>query len=112
MKMKKIMTIICAVCLLLLQTIPVFAVIKNPVMPMWDNARRITCDVSFIGTSGTIECKVIGMSGTTSIIGTATLYEGETEIDSWNVKGNSVASLNESFTGKSGKPIVWSLTLT
>ncbi len=103
MRTKKIVTVICAICLMFLQTIPVFAAIKNPIMPMWDNARRITCDVSFIGTSGTVECKVIGMSGTTSISGTATLYEGDTEIDSWNVTGKSSSSLYETFTGKSGK---------
>ncbi len=103
MKAKKFLTIICAVCLLFIHSIPVLAAIKNSVIPMWDNVRRIVCDVSFSGTSGTVECTVTGMSGTTSISGTATLYEGDTEIDSWNVTGTRSAFLAETFTGKSGK---------
>ncbi len=103
MKTKKVITILCAVCLLFLQTIPVLAAVKNPIMPMWDNVSRITCDISFSGTTGTVECKVTGMTGTTSISGTATLYQGDTEIDSWDVTGKGSAFLVETFTGKRGK---------
>ncbi len=100
--MKKFLIVVFAVCLLFVQAVPTFAAAKTSVVPLWDNVRQIDCNVSFSGTSGKVRCTVTGCAGTTSISGTATLYIGKTKVDSWDITGNSVAVLSETFTGISG----------
>lgn len=100
--MKKFFTLFIVACLLFAFTVPVFAAVEYPIMPMWDNVWMVDCNITFSGTAGKVICAVSGVAGTTSISGTAKLYEGKTEINSWNITGGSDAWLTETFTGVRG----------
>lgn len=100
--MKRILILICVVCMLCGMITSVYAATAEPVLPLWDNADRVICTITFSGTEGNVQVTIIGNSGTTSISGTATLYCGDTEIDSWNISGKRTAIVSDTFTGVSG----------
>lgn len=74
------------------------------VKPLYDNARKVDCTLSFDGTAGSVSCKIQGVSGTTSIKGTLTLYCVNTVIRTWNIDASKASvSIDDDFTGVSGK---------
>ena len=81
-----------------------FAADITPVVPMWDNVNRATCQISFDGTAGSVSCTIIGEAGTNRIEGTLKLYENGTEIDSWIIDvDRSYVMILDSFTGIKGR---------
>ena len=81
-----------------------FAAETAPVVPMWDTVNRVTCQISFNGTAGSVSCNISADAGTDSIVGTLTLYENDVEIDSWIIDVNrSYVTIYDSFTGIKGR---------
>lgn len=74
------------------------------VKPLYDNARRVDCTLSFDGTAESVSCKIQGASGTTSIKGTLTLYCVNSVIRTWNIDTSKTSvSIDDDFTGVSSK---------
>lgn len=80
-----------------------FAANVDPIVPMWDNVNRISCSISFNGTSGRVICDITAVPGTDSIEGTLTLYEDNVEIEVWNIDvTQSYVTILDRFSGISG----------
>ena len=93
-------------CLMLLAscfTANAAAAIVPPAEPLWDNAHSVTCAITLSGTRGTIQGRILGYLGTTSIAGTLTLYENGVEMESWNISSTTVsANVLDNFTATRG----------
>lgn len=100
--MKRYIAMLLSVVLLCSLPVTISAAVIEPVAPQWENVTTVLCSVDFSGTEGNISVYIRGKSGTTSISGTATLYRGNTEIESWSISGRSIASVSDTFTGISG----------
>ena len=80
------------------------AIGNDPVKPLYDNASDVICNISFNGTAGSVSCKIQGVSGTTSIKGTLTLYCVNSVIRTWNIDTSKTSvSIDDDFTGVSSK---------
>ena len=80
------------------------AIGNDPVKPLYDNASDVICNISFNGTAGSVSCKIQGVSGTTSIKGTLTLYCVNNVIRTWNIDTSKTSvSIDDDFTGVSSK---------
>lgn len=103
--MKKIMkTIVLAILMVSCLASSVLAVSIVPIEPLWDNVNRVSCEISFDGTEGTVYCDITAISSATSITGTLTLYESGREINSWDIDSDlPFVTINESFTGTKGR---------
>lgn len=103
--MRKVMkTIVLAILMLTCLASSVLAVGIVPIEPLWDNVNRVSCEISFDGTEGTVYCDITAVSSATSISGTLTLYESGHEIDSWDIDSDlPFITINESFTGIKGR---------
>ncbi len=100
--MKKFVHILVAVMLVIIQltTITGAAEIK----PLWENITLISCEVTFDGTDGVAYCRINGDDGVTKITGTLTLYEGSSEIMSWDIEEkDDYRSVLYAFDGEKGK---------
>lgn len=95
--------ILCVCCVIFCMGVSVCAATVEPIVPMWDNVDRVSCSISFNGTSGRVVCDITAVPGTESIDGTLTLYENDVEIDSWTIDvSRSYVTILEQFTGVSG----------
>ena len=106
--MKKIFAMILAVLLIACGTMTVCAAVPETVMPLWENISSINCDLTFDGTDGKADGMARGLSGTTRMSGTVTVYvqtsSGWSEVGSASqtVAGNRI-SVSVDFEGETGE---------
>ena len=96
----------CFVCIAIVCSMAtgICAIGNDPVKPLYDNASDVICNISFNGTPGSVSCKIQGVSGTTSIKGTLTLYCVNSVIRTWNIDTSKTSvSIDDDFTGVSSK---------
>lgn len=109
--MKKIISILLT-CVVILSVMPVaiYGAVPEHIVPMWDNARTFTADLSFSQTTGDVTVTIMGQSGVTNISAEVKLYYKNTsgswveEPKDWDYNVNQMyLSITESFTGVAGR---------
>lgn len=94
-------------CITVLQVGAVCTSAPSHAVPFWDNTSTITCNLAVNGTTATCKSRVTGISGTSKITGTLTLYKqtGSSwlRVNSWsNTSSYSVLSFSEEITVAKG----------
>lgn len=79
----------------------------SDIVPLWENIDTFSCGITLNGTAGTATAVILGLSGTTKITGTLTVYkqtdDGWAFVDKTTGTSSSTAlSLKVSFTAESG----------
>ncbi len=99
--MKKNVHIIIAIALVILQLTIITG--ADDIMPLWDNIKLVSCEVTFDGTDGSVYSRIKGYTDATEIKGTLILYEGDEEIKRWDIAEEDYYwSVLYSFEGKTG----------
>lgn len=106
--MKKISAMILAVLMMISGCMTVYAAVPETIVPLWENISSISCDLTFDGTDGIGKGIAKGLSGTTKMSGTVTVYvqtsSGWEEVGSASntVSGRSL-SVSVDFEGETGE---------
>lgn len=107
--MKRLLSIFIAGVMLISCCIGVGAARPDDIMPLWDNINSMTSNIYFNSTDGTAKATIRGISGTTSISGTLTVYK-QAASGRWEYVGSdtdtvsgSYMSLTVEFEGESGE---------
>lgn len=106
--MKKLLSILIAGVILFGCCTGICAAMPDEIMPLWDNISDMQNAIYFTSTDGTAKATVRGISGTTSISATLTVYKQTSsggweyvDSDSDTVSGKYL-SLTVDFTGETG----------
>jgi len=108
--MKKLLSIILAVMLIILTVVSVGAakIPENSITPLWEKIVEISSSIGFSGSSGEATASVRGKLGTTLVAGVLTVYKQDSN-GGWSSVGSnsrtsasSSLSLSVNFTGVSG----------
>ncbi len=106
--MKKVFSIFITGVILFICCIGISAAMPDEVVPLWDNISSMTNNIVFDSTDGTAKATVRGISGTTSISATLTVYK-QTSSGKWvyvdsdsDTKSGRYLSLTVEFEGESG----------
>jgi len=96
--MRKFLSTFLAVVILLSLCIPTNAALpENEIMPLWENIRSIENTLSFDGTKGYVECRIIADSGTT-VVANVKIFK-QTSSGAWSqVKIDSASSTTRTLT--------------
>ena len=106
--MKKISAMMLAILMIISSCLTVYAAVPETVVPLWDNINSINCTLTFDGTDGLGKGTARGLSGTTRMSGTVTVYvqtsSGWEEVGSASntVSGRSL-SVSVDFEGETGE---------
>ena len=106
--MKKVLAMIMAVLLISCGCLTVYAAVPDTVKPLWTNINTMECTLTFDGTDGIADGMARGLSGTTRMSGTVTVYvqtsSGWEEVGSASntVSGRSL-SVSVNFEGETGE---------
>ena len=74
-QMRKSIALTITVCMLVMLSTGVFAVMPDTIIPLWDNINRMENIITFDGTDALAKGTLYGKSGTTCMSGILTVYK-------------------------------------
>lgn len=116
--MKKMFVAVLALLMTVVMGTTSYASTGSDIMPLWDNIKTVTRELTFDGDVGTVEATVRGLSGTTEITISLIVYRQSGEnglffIDSvTETFENSVGALSLDFDAEPGETYEASVRVT